>query len=111
MENVRLRMDVELLATSDSEPDLRRIRKLAKDPRLNKIHIFNENLVAIHRHSHTVCLEKPMHIGVCVLELAKYWMYEFHYGVVKRKYKDNARLLFTDTGNITEIILLTGWIS
>ena len=100
MENVRLRVDVELIASSDSDADQARLRKLAKDPRLNKIHVFNENLVAVHRDIHAVCLEKPMHIGVCVLELAKLHMYLYHYGVIKQRYGADARLLFTDTGKL-----------
>ena len=32
-------------------------------------------------------LNKPSHIGMCILELSKALMYEFHYDYIKNKYK------------------------
>ena len=34
---------------------------------------------------------------MCILELIKVLMYEFHYDYIKNKYGNNSRLLFTDT--------------
>ena len=34
---------------------------------------------------------------MCILELNKVLMYEFHYDYIKNKYGNNSRLLFTDT--------------
>ena len=34
---------------------------------------------------------------MCILELSKVLMYEFHYVYLKSKYDYNSRLLFTDT--------------
>lgn len=31
-------------------------------------------------------LYKPIFIGFCVLDIAKYVMYDFHYDFIKRKY-------------------------
>ena len=36
---------------------------------------------------------------MCILELSKVLMYEFHYDYIKNKH-DNSRLLFTDTDNL-----------
>ena len=33
---------------------------------------------------------------MCVFDLSKVLMYEFHYGYIKNKYGNNSRLLFTD---------------
>ena len=33
---------------------------------------------------------------MCILELSKVLMYEFHYDYIKNKYGNNSRLLFTD---------------
>ena len=34
---------------------------------------------------------------MCILELSKILIYEFHYDYVKNKYGNNSRLLFGDT--------------
>ena len=33
---------------------------------------------------------------MCILELSKAPMYEFHYSYIKNKYDNKSRLLFTD---------------
>ena len=33
---------------------------------------------------------------MCILELSKVLLYEFHYDYIKNKYGNNSRLLFTD---------------
>ena len=44
-------------------------------------------------------LNKPAYIGICILELIKVLMCEFHYDYIKNKYGKNSRLLFADTGS------------
>ena len=48
-----------------------------------------------------VKLDKPIAIGMCILELSKLWMYDYHYNTIKKQYNDKASLLFTDTDSLT----------
>ena len=41
--------------------------------------IFDNYLVAIRKNIVTLTLDKPVYIGMCLLELSKVLMYEFHY--------------------------------
>ena len=61
--------------------------------------IFDNDLVAIRKNKVTLTLNKHWnaYIGMCILELNKVFMYEFHYDYIKSKYGKNSKLLFTDT--------------
>ena len=37
---------------------------------------------------------------MCVLDLSKVLMYDFHYDCIKNKYGSNSRLLFTDFASL-----------
>jgi len=44
-------------------------------------------------------LDRPIYTGLCVLDLPKLLMYNFHYEYVKVKYpSERSEFLFTDTG-------------
>ena len=57
----------------------------------------------MHKNKVTLTLNKPAYIRMCILELSKLLMYEFHYDYIKNKHGNNSRLLFTETDNYDEI--------
>jgi hypothetical protein len=59
--------------------------------------MFGENLVATHMKKTRVLYNKPIYLGMCILDLSKTLRYEFDYDYIKPKYGDKARLLMTDT--------------
>ena len=94
MENIRKRVDVRLVT------DSKKLTKLASKPTFVSSKIFNENLVAVHKIKETLTLNRPAYVGMCILDLSKILMYDFHYNYIKSKYP-NAKLLFTDTDSLT----------
>ena len=62
--------------------------------------IFDNNLVAKRKRKVSLRLNKPAYIGMCILELSKILMYEFHYDYIKNKYDNKSKLLFTDTDSL-----------
>ena len=95
MENLRKRVDVRLVTNKDQ------LAKWTSKPTYVSSKIFNENLVAVHKLKEKLTLNRPAYIGMCILDLSKTLMYEFHYDYIKKKYGDKAKLLFTDTDSLT----------
>ena len=62
--------------------------------------IFDNNLVAIRKRKLEIKLNKPAYIGMCILDLSKVLMYEFHYDQIKNKCGNKSKLLFTDTDSL-----------
>ena len=76
------------------------LEKLAKKANFDRINIFTENLVAVHMRKTTINLNKPIYLGMSILDISKTLMYNFHYNYIKPKYGDLASLLFTDTDSL-----------
>ena len=94
MENLRKRSNIQLV--TDPEKMLR----LAARPTYISHKIFHENLVAVHSKQTKLLLNKPSYVGMCILELSKLVMYNFHYNYILPKYGKKAKLLFTDTDSL-----------
>ncbi|XP_068691376.1 uncharacterized protein [Montipora foliosa] len=95
MENIRKRVDVRLVT------DKNKLLKMAAKPTYVSGKIFNENLVAVHKIKETLTLNRPAYVGMCILDLSKTLMYDFHYNYITQKYGSRAKLLFTDTDSLT----------
>ena len=88
MENLRKRVDVRLVS------DQNKLAKLVSKP------TFDENLVAVHKIKEVLTLDRSAYVGICILDLFKRLMYDFHYNYIKLKYGEKAKLLFTDTDSL-----------
>ena len=63
-------------------------------------HKIFDNLVATHKNKVTLMLNKPAYIGMCILQLNKVLMYEFHHDYIKNKYGNNSKLFLRDNDNL-----------
>ena len=94
MENIRNRVDIKLVNNK------KQAEKLSAKLNFNHCNIFSEDLVAIHMKKTKLVFNKPVYLGMCIFDLSKTLMYDFHYNYIKQKYGDKAKLLFTDTDSL-----------
>ena len=95
MENLCKRVDVRLVTNE------KKLLKLISKPTYLSSKIFNEDLVVVHKIKETLTLNRPAYMGMCILDLSKTLLYNFHYNYIKNKYGDRAKLLFSDTDSLT----------
>ena len=94
MENIRNRVSVKLVNTEE------KLKKLVAKPNFRSRKIFSENLVSVHMKQTSLTMNKPVYLGMCILDLSKTVMFDFHYNYIKPKYTNKAKLLFTDTDSL-----------
>ena len=91
MENIRNRVNIKLVDTGEQ------LKKLTAKPNYESRKIFNENLVSVHMKKTSLTMNKPVYLGMSILDLSKTLMFDFHYKYIKPKYGSKAKLLSTDT--------------
>ena len=94
MENIRNRVDIHLVTNE------KQTSKFISKPNCQHRTIFCDNLAAIHMKKTHLVFNKPVYLGMCILDLSKTLMYKFHYNYIKPKYGEKAKLLFTDTDSL-----------
>src|SRR4051794_21562401 len=101
MEDVKKRSRIDLVCPEGDEKEQRHLRKMIADPAFISRKIFyGSNLCAVHRLQTMIKLDKPIYVGVAILDLSKYYMYEFWYHHIKQRYGDRANLCYTDTDSL-----------
>ena len=91
MEDVRKHTEFDLISTPE------RFQKCVNSPTYKARHIINENLVGVEKEKAVVELNKPIYMGLSILDYSKVHMYSFYYDVLKPKYQDDIKLVYTDT--------------
>ena len=78
MENIRNRVDIKLVN------DKKQAEKLSVKPNFNHCNIFSEDLDAIHMKKTELVFNKPVYLGMCILDLSKTLMYDFIITILSR---------------------------
>ena len=91
MENVRKQRDIKLVTTD------KRRNQLVSKPNYRTTKWFSENLLATEMKRTKVKMNKPVYLGLSILQTNKKLMYEFWYDYMKPKYRDNVKLCYMDT--------------
>ena len=92
VENVRKHRDIKLVTTD------KRRSQLVPEPNYHRTKWFSENLLAIEmKKKKKLKMNKPVYLGLSILEISKTLMYEFWYDYMKPKDDDNIKLCYMDT--------------
>ena len=91
VENVRKHRDIKLVTTD------KRRNQLLSESDYHTTKWFSEELLAIEMKKIKVKMNKPVYLGLSMLEISKTLMYEFWYDYIKPKYRNNAKLGYMDT--------------
>ena len=86
MENLRKRVDVKLVRAGEDD----RLRKLIASPSYARANIFDDDLAAIQMHKSRLVLNRPVYVGMSVLDLSKHLMYDFYYNQLKSSMENTA---------------------
>ena len=95
IENVRQHRNIKLVITE------RRRNYLVSEPNYHTTKFFTENLLAIEMRKTRILMNKPVYLGLSILDLSKTVMYEFWYDYVKTNYGENAKLCYMDTDSFS----------
>ena len=62
--------------------------------------LISENLSIIEMKKVKVQMNKPIYLGLSILEISKVIMHEFWYDYMKKKYGDMVKLCYMDTDSL-----------
>ena len=91
IENIRKHRDIKLVKTDKKR------NKLVSEPNYYTINYISEDLSIIEMNKTKVKMNKPIYLGLSILDISKIFMYEFWYNYMKPKYNDNVKLYYMDT--------------
>ena len=93
MENIRKHKDIKLVTTDKKR------NKLVSEPNYHTINYISEDLSIIEMSKTKVKMNKPIYLGLSILDISKILMYEFWYDYMKPNYNDKVKLCYIDTNS------------
>lgn len=73
-------------------------KNLIASHRFHSRTILDENIMTIELHKSELMFNKPLYIGMSILDISKLTMFNFHYGfMIPKMGLSNCKLLYTDT--------------
>ena len=91
MENVRKHRDIKLVKTDKKR------NKLVSEPNFHTMKLIDDNLAIIEMKKVKVKMNKPIYLGLSILDISKIIMYAFWHDFIKSKYANSAKLCYMDT--------------
>ena len=94
MENIRKHRDIKIVTTDKKR------NKLVSETNYHTMNYISEDLSIIEMNKTKVKMNKPMYLGLSILDISKILMYEFWYDYMKPKYKNKVKLCYMDTDSL-----------
>ena len=91
MENIRKHRDIKPVTTDKKRSTL------VLEPNYHTINLISEDLSIIEMKKAKVKMNKPVYLGLSILEISKTLMYEFWYDYIRPKYNDNVKWCYINT--------------
>nr|XP_017013659.2 uncharacterized protein LOC108068534 [Drosophila takahashii] len=103
LENVENYCDIALLTHYQSKQNSPGFRQRVARNNFRGIEIFPNNLAAIYSAKPQITNDKPLYIGVTVLELSKWFMYEHYYNFLSVK-SPSSKIIFLSNNSIVVLL-------
>ena len=93
MENISNRCIVKLVNNPHN------LKRLASNDNLKDIIDFNGDFKAVLMNYKSMYFNKPIYLGMCVLDYSKLVMYKFYYDIIEKHFPNNE-ILYSDTDSM-----------
>jgi hypothetical protein len=106
MEQVRRRRKVKIFV---GEKDVGQALKIIASPLYKHHRIIQDNaILAVERHLTRITMNRPMILGMTILDLSKFHMFNFHYNVMMSHFgPSHLRMCYTDTDSLVYLLTAT----
>ena len=88
-ESKRNRLIVDIVRNAEE------LQNLSRKKRFSSIKIIDQHLVSVTSKPVNINWDKPTIVGATILDLAKFYMFQFHNNIIKKNF--DATLLYSDT--------------
>ena len=86
VENLRKLIDVKLVCSHEED----KLMRLIASPAFAQANIFDDDLAAIKVHKSNLVLNRPVYVGMSILDLSRHLMYDFYYNQLKVQYEESC---------------------
>jgi hypothetical protein len=102
MEQVRKRRNVEFIIGNKK---IQRAKKILSSPFIKSYQIIEDDaILALNKHHQKVVMNRPVILGMTILDLSKLHMFNFHYKVMQKHFGDRLQLCYTDTDSLVYLL-------
>jgi len=99
LENIENHGKIEIINATIEKDYAKKFLKTTSKKSFKDVNVYNK-LVCCEMNNEIIKYNQPILQGFTVLELSKYIMYNFHYNTMKKHFKDDIKLLYTDTDSL-----------
>jgi hypothetical protein len=107
VEDVMRRREVRVFFGDRFDKGVKRARDYASEHRMKRWKIIYSSMeeeeggmLVMEIVREKVIVDRPVVVGFTVLELSKWWMFDFYYAAAKKHWGDRIRLMYTDTDSL-----------